>query len=277
MHCSRFLRPTVGAAALALFLGPAVATIELSKDDVDFRKNVYVKKKGEQMPYRLYVPLGYSPTKKYPLILWLHGGAGRGTDNVKQITNGNEKGAHIWTSNEVQTKFPTFVLAPQCPASENWSDPDFNQPSKALQTAMEILANVQKQFAIDPDRVYVVGQSMGGLGVWSLLQMHPDKWAGAIVLAAYDNFTNPQAISRVPLWVFQGDQDQTVPVSVVREMMKQLKNIHANVRYTEYHKVEHDVWNKAFAEPELIPWLSSQTRGQAGEGQVGSDTNPAPR
>jgi predicted peptidase len=85
---------------------------------------------------------------------------------------------------------------------------------------------------------------MGGLGVWSLLQTHPEKWAAAVVLAAYDNFTAPMSISRIPLRVFQGDADRSVPADLVPEMMKQLKKLNANLRYTEYHNVDHDVWNR---------------------------------
>jgi predicted peptidase len=263
-----------GAAMLMAAVGQGVPGAELTKDDIDFRKEVYVNKKGDKMPYRLFVPVGYSSAKSYPLVLWLHGGEGRGNDNVRQITRGNEKGTHVWISSGVQSKFPAFVLAPQCPVGENWADPDLNQPTRALEMSLQILAVVEKQFAIDPDRIYLLGQSMGGLGVWSLLQTHGEKWAGAVVLAAYDNFTAPMAISRVPLWVFQGDADQNVPVDLVREMMKQLRKLNADLRYTEYHKVNHEVWNRAFAEPELVPWLSSQKRKNAAEGQVGTGTLP---
>lgn len=252
------------------FAQSIAAAPELTKDDIEFRKNVYIDQHGQRLPYRLYVPLGYDKSQKYPLLLWLHGGTGRGSDNVSQITRDNEIGSHIWTSSAAQGRFPVFVLAPQCPSGENWSDPELNQPSKALALTMEALAGVQKEFAIDPNRIYVAGQSMGGLGVWALLQLYPDKWAGALVLAAYDNFTDPQAIARVPLWVFQGDADRTVPVDFVRQMMKQLKKFHANLRYTEYHKADHEIWKLAFAEPDLIPWLSSQKRGQAAPGQLGS-------
>ena len=74
---------------------------------------------------------------------------------------------------------------------------------------------------------------MGGLGVWPLLQMHPENWAAAVVLAGYDNFTAPMSISRIPSWVFQGQASRSVPVDLVREMMKQLKKLNANLRYTE--------------------------------------------
>lgn len=161
--------------------------------------------------------------------------------------------------------------------SDIWADPEINQPSKALEMALEILNKVESEFAIDPDRVYIAGQSMGGSGVWSLLQMYPDKWAAALVLSAFDNFTNVPAITRVPLWVFQGDADQSVPVDLVRQMMKQLKKVHANLRYTEYHKTDHEVWNRAFAEPGLVSWLSSQKRGAPPGSQLGSGASPVKR
>jgi predicted peptidase len=256
-----------------LFLAQGIAwTKELTKDDIDFRKEVYVNKAKDRLPYRLFVPTGYDQRQKYPLVVWLHGGDGRGDDNLKQITKKDQLGAHLWISSESQAKFPAFVFAPQCPFGQNWSEPAFNQPSKWLTMAMEALASVAKQFSIDPDRVYVVGQSMGGLGVWSLLQNYRGIWAGAIVMSAYDTFSDVPAIAEVPLWVFQGDQDTYVPITTVRSMVAQLKKAHANVRYTEYHKTGHDVWDKAFADPDLIPWISAQKRRAPASGQVGSVT-----
>jgi predicted peptidase len=263
-------------ALLALYILSATPAraVEVTKDDVDFRKIVYVSKDGARLPYRLYVPHSYSNQQKYPLVLWLHGGTGRGSDNLKQLDRQNQLGTHFWIAPDVQEKFPAFVLVPQCPSGEVWADPEFNQPSKALLLTIEILAKVQKDYSIDADRVYVAGQSMGGSGVWSLLQNYPEKWAGALVLSAYDTFTAPQAIAQIPLWVFQGDEDMSVPVDMVRDMMKQLKKVHANLRYTEYHKMDHEVWTKAFAEPDLLPWLSSQKRNQAAQGQLGSGAAP---
>ena len=259
---------------LFLALAAACSAVELSKDEIDFRKEVYVNKQGQRLQYRLFVPVTYSKTQKYPLVMWLHGGEGRGSDNAHQLMKSNEKGSHFWTSPENQLNFPAFVLAPQCPIDDNWADPELNEPGKPLLLAIEALDSVEKEFSIDPDRVYIVGQSMGGLGVWSLLQTYPEKWAAAVVISAYDNFSNPMAITRIPLWVFQGDADQTVPVDLVRQMMKQLKKLHANLRYSEYRKADHEVWNRAFAEPELLSWLFGQTRGQAREGQLGSSAAP---
>ena len=60
-----------------------------------------------------------------------------------------------------------------------------------------------------------------------------------------------------------------------RLTMKQLRKLNANLRYMEYHNVDHDVWKRAFAEPELVPWLSSRRRGKPAEGQVGTGAAPA--
>ncbi len=232
----------------------------LKKDDLTFRKQVYTHKTGNKMPYRLFVPANYDASQKYPLIFWLHGATGRGSDNLKQIRGGNENGTHVWTTPANQAQLPAFVLAPQCPEDRLWSEPETNQISPQLQMALDILASVQKEFSIDPDRIYLAGQSMGGLGAWGLLQTHPDRWAAALVLCAFDNFTNVKAIARVPLWVFQGDADMVVPVDLVRQMVKDLKKSGAQLRYSEYHNAGHDVWLKAFAEPDLVLWLAAQKR-----------------
>ena len=245
--------------------------VELTQDDIDFRKEVYVNKKGDRLPYRLYVPLGYDKNRKYPLLIWLHGTDGRGIDNLKQLTKQNQLATHFWIRKDVQLSFPVILLVPQCPVGQNWADPELNEPGLYLQMAMEALGKLQTQYSIDPDRIYAGGQSMGGLGVWSLLQKYPGLWAGAIVISAYDNFTDVPAIAQVPIWVFQGDADDSVPVTMVRDMVRQLRKANANVRYTEYHKAGHDIWSQAFADPELLLWLSAQHRAvPASNGQVGT-------
>ena len=231
------------------------------KEEPPFRKKMYTNKKDVKMPYRLFIPPSYDPSKKYPLIFWFHGGSGRGSNNEAQISNENEKGSHVWTTADNQVTLPAFVLAPQCPQDENWSNPELNEVGGPLQLAMEIFALVQKDYSIDPDRIYLVGQSMGGLGIWALVQTHPELWAGAVVVSSYDNFTNLRAITRVPLWIFQSEMDMTVPVDLVRQMVRQIKKAGGSPRYTEYHKTKAEVWDEAFAEPQLVLWLALQKRG----------------
>jgi predicted peptidase len=236
----------------------AVSPVELS-DPAFFRK-MYTDKKGNRMPYRVFVPPNYDANTKYPLVFFFHGG-GRGFNNEQQILHDNLAGTHVWTLPANQAQFPAFVLAPQCPTDENWGDPDMNEINPPLQMALNILAAVQKDYSIDEERIVLVGQSMGGLGVWALLQNFPEKWAAAIVLESYDNFSNLGAIARAPLWLFQGDADLTVPVDLIRMMVKQMRKANAQLRYTEYHKMDDQIWDRVFAERELVPWVAAQKRG----------------
>ena len=68
-------------------------------------------------------------------------------------------------------------------------------------------------------------------------------------------------LSKLPQWVFHGDADSVIPVEESRAMVSALRAAGAPVRYTEYKDVRHNSWDRAYAEPELMPWLLRQRRG----------------
>src|ERR1700741_476924 len=95
----------------------------LAKDNLEGFIGRTHKSPGGNMQYRLFIPKGYDPAKKYPLVLWLHGSGGTGNDNRKQITLASTTGTHTWTRAENQAKYPVFVLAPQSPPGRSWVTP----------------------------------------------------------------------------------------------------------------------------------------------------------
>jgi len=87
---------------------------------------------GGKLPYRLFLPANHDRNKEYPLVLFFHGSGERGDDNLAQLTHG----AGRFTSPESQAKFPSFLIAPQCPAEGKWvdiewSDDSGTQPARA--------------------------------------------------------------------------------------------------------------------------------------------------
>src|SRR5690242_10246015 len=112
-----------------------------------FEARIFKNAQRQTMPYRLFIPRGYDAQKKYPLMLWLHGGGGRGIDNVKQISEGNASGSHIWTTPANQATYPTFVLAPQCPEGEMWTSIDTAKSTDQLKLVLELLVAIQKEFS----------------------------------------------------------------------------------------------------------------------------------
>ena len=75
---------------------------------------------GKIMPYRLFVPDEAARRQPLPLVVWLHGASGLGTDNLRQITEGgNDLGSRLWVRPDIQAKYPAFVVAPQMPSTRS--------------------------------------------------------------------------------------------------------------------------------------------------------------
>lgn len=223
----------------------------------------FVDSSGIELPYRLFIPKKYNKSKLYPVILYLHGSGGVGNDNLKQISGGNTNGTHAWITPENQLKHPSFVLAPQLPQSSYMWDNFFTRDlSPGAQATLNLLNDLMKEFSIDPNRIYVTGQSAGGFGVWDIISKRPNIFAAAIPLCGGGNPCSAKTILNIPIWIFHGGKDPAVPVEFSREMASILDESGGNVKYTEYPEIGHEVWEKAYLEPELIEWLFKQKRQQ---------------
>jgi predicted peptidase len=203
----------------------------------------------KNMPYRLFTPAGYDKTRKYPLIIWLHGSGSIGSDNFKQISGASLRGTHTWTAPAVQAAHPAFVLAPQLRRG-SW----FSEMSQVL----GLLDSLEAEFSIDTSRIYIAGQSLGGFGTWDYLAAKPGLFAAAIPLCGGGQVSNASAIAKIPVWAFHGAADRTVSVTESRNMIAAIKQAGGNPRYTEYPGVGHEVWVKAFQEKGLVDWLFAQ-------------------
>jgi predicted peptidase len=218
------------------------------------------------MPYRLFRP---AASGKLPLVLYLSGSGGLGDDNLKQIGLGNIFGTRVWLLPENQKQFPCFVVAPQ--TDRGWAKYDFTQQGsggpKTLaglgdgsRLALEIVDSLRHEFPIDERRIYVAGQSMGGAGVWNVIAARPDFFAAGIVCCGSLSTENGTESISTPLWVFHGDDDKSVPISLSRERVAARRKAGGHPLYTEYAGVDHNCWEWAFTEPELVKWLSAQRR-----------------
>ncbi len=218
----------------------------------------------ERLRYRLTIPEPYDPQQNYPLVIWLHDILGVGDDNLRQIEGTNAAGAQLWMSPENQAQHPAFVLAPQCPLGSLWLNFLNRTPSSKLRLVIELVDDLQREYSIDPDRVYVVGQSMGGFAVWALLAAYPSKFAAAVPVSGGGKTSTAHRFSQVPVWAFHGRLDPLVPAHESRRMIQALRKAGGHPRYTELVRRAHDnvYWKDVFAEPGLADWLFAQRRGQ---------------
>jgi len=225
---------------------------------------------GVTYRYQVFVPPTFDPHTKWPVILFLHGVGSRGEDGFRQTDIGLPHAIRKDVS-----RFPFIVVMPQCRKNKKWID-------RTMQAeALAALESSIREFHGDRNRVYLTGLSMGGYGVWDMTAQHagifaayvpisggihgPPKVPDARVnLAADPNVRDPYAetakrIGTTPIWFFHGSDDDTVPVEESRKMAQALKAANANFRYTEYAGVGHDAWDRAYAEPNLVPWMLAQS------------------
>lgn len=253
----------IPAFVVALFVAlVSVPLASVANDDATldgFVAREYQSATGVKLPYRLFIPNSANSDQELPLILYLHGSGGAGTDNRKQLSGGNARGTHVWIESSAQERHPAFVLAPQIPETSSWhSSSDESTPH--VVALLELLDELRSELHIDARRVYVVGQSRGGFGVWDLIARHPDLFAAAVPLCGGGDMKRILSARNVAVWAFHGAKDDTVLVARSREMVDALRTVNSSVRYTEYPDVGHDVWIRAFEERDLPEWLFSQQR-----------------
>jgi len=224
-----------------------------------FEARLFTNAPGKVLRYRLFKPPAYDSRTNYPLVLFLHGAAGLGDDNARQFNGGNEVPPLALTADDAQARFPSFVLAPQCPRGSSWSG--FGQgPSEMIAATMAALQALQREFRIDASRICIVGVSMGGHGVWDTVAKFPQAFAAAVPICAASELAQAPKIAPLPVWSFHGTADPLINVSNAREMVAALRKAGGHPRYTEYPGVGHDSYRNAFKEPDLLPWLFSQKR-----------------
>ena len=223
---------------------------------------------GVSYPYQVFVPGSRARAPK-PIILFLHGSGERGSDGRLQTTVG--LGPAVLRR---AADFPAIVVMPQAPADSVWSGP----PARA---AMVALDEALAEFGGDAERVYLTGISMGGYGTWELALAHPTRFAALVPICGGlqpiaalpsiavravanlpgDIYANAAArLAAIPVWIFHGSADRSVPVAESRAMAAALAKAGAKGQYTEYLGVGHNSWDAAYADPGLWTWLFAQRR-----------------
>ena len=140
------------------------------------------------MDYLLYLPPNYEAKKKWPLMLFLHGGGERGSnlDLVKRhgppklISKGKE--------------FPFIVISPQCPKDRDW---------EPLELTV-LLDDAISKLKVDTDRIFLTGMSTGGFGTWQLAAYAPDRFAAIVPICGGGDTMWAKRIAHVSVWVFHG-------------------------------------------------------------------------
>ncbi len=216
---------------------------------------------GTAQPYAIYVPRNLDLSRKYPLVISLHSEASNHRLDLRRVVGrGN-----LFRQSDAEAAngpFPPFpdldylVVSPLARGSIGYQ----GIPERDV---YDVLAEVEKNFPVDRDRVYLTGASMGGGGALWLALTRPDVWAAVAVLCP----STPPGLEdlagnalNLPVRLFQGDLDPTVFAESTREWRDRLQAAGVKVEYTDYPQVQHNVWDFAYQGGQLFRWFSQFRR-----------------
>jgi poly(3-hydroxybutyrate) depolymerase len=200
----------------------------------DIKRHYLLAPAGEVMPYRLYVPKGYSASRTYPLLVALHGLGG----TEDSFFDGYDKKLPL-----LAEQHGYIIAAPlgyRVDGSYGWglgtapADPLVRRMQDySEQDVMRVVDLVRQQYQIDASRIYLAGHSMGAIGTWKIAPKYPDIWAAIGAFAGNGMPATLDRITAVPEFVVHGDNDPTVSVAGSRAMVAKMKELGIEVTYIE--------------------------------------------
>lgn len=213
--------------------------------------------KFENLQYLIRYPADYREGEKYPVLLFLHGAGTRGNDINLLVGN------CFFGLTAAHEDFPFVCVAPQC-HGETWFD--------HFETLGRFVKMVSESDFTDPDRLYLMGSSMGGYATWQLGISMPSYFAAAVPICGGGMYWDAGRMKNLPIWAFHGDSDPTVLTEESVKMVNAVNKRGGNAKLTVYPDTKHDAWTATYSNPEVFAWLLSNRRGGA---QMAKDSSYA--
>jgi predicted peptidase len=192
-------------------------------------------------------------------MVFLHGIAKRG-DTLEELEELKKDGPPMIV--EDQLDFPFIVLSPQCPSDEYWES--------QYDSLERLLDDIVDTYAVDTDRIYLTGLSMGGYGSWWLATAYPDRFAAVISVSGsgYRTPVPPEEetvckLRDTPLWAIHGDRDMISDPTANKIQVLALAACGGEVEWTLYSDMGHgETYEYAYRDPALYTWFLQHSREQ---------------
>lgn len=199
----------------------------------DFERHYLLEGANEIMPYRVYVPKGYTAARPTPLVVALHGlGATEDSffDSYARVAPQLAEQHGLLLVAPLGFRVDGFYGSPLMGAGDAASRRRIEYSEKDV---LEVLKRMRADYNVDSTRIYLIGHSMGAIGTWALAAKYPDLWAALVPFSGIGAPQTAERIKGIPQFVVHGDADNTVNVSGSRAMVEALRKVGAAVTYVE--------------------------------------------
>lgn len=210
-------------------------------------------KTSRTMNYWLYIPDNLTARHSVPLLVYMHGDGGRGT-NLKDV--------NLYSfPNFVATgeKYPFMMLAPQIGKDTNWTD------EQTYKTLMNLINKITTEYNVNRKKIILAGGSSGGGGVYVITAAYPNFFSCSVVGSGiYDSKYRKIAnnLTTTPMWIFHGTKDSNISFSSVKSFSEYITSLGGNVKFVGVDGGTHGVTetSQGFRNTDLINWMISQER-----------------
>ena len=197
---------------------------------------------GPRLHYLLYLPAEYMESRRWPLVV-----LARRRGHWRQSAFCPREGV----PNQIERgkQFPFILLSPQCPG-RGWNP----------ETTVALIDHVCRTLPVDPDRVYLTGESMGGHGTWNIASRYPDRFAAIAPVCGGGDERLAARLVNVPIWAFHGAKDNVVPPVLSQTMVDAVTKCGGHAKRTLYPDDGHMIGDFVYADEHLYQWLLGQRR-----------------
>ena len=192
------------------------------------------------------VPDTYEEQKgEIPVVLFLHGASLCGNDLNRVRKYG------CLDAISMGRDINAIIIAPQNPGGA-WNS----------MKVLNILNWVTNQYAVDTNRIYLIGMSLGGFGTIEFLANHGEKIAASMELCGGTIRKDLCKLNQVPLWIIHGTADKAVPVSRATEIQEAMRKCGSTdlLRLDKWAGVNHGALARLFYLKATYDWLFSHSK-----------------
>ena len=232
-----------------------------------YEARIWEAEKNKRLLYRTASPAKLVRGEKYPMLVFFHGAGGRGNDNTSQLLDAG--GLAAFEKQGLRSKRNSYVFAGQVPKGSRWVNVAWNllghtmpKVSDSMKMALDAIdafvADYKNQ--VDPNRIYVMGLSMGGYGTWDAIQRRPGFFAAAVPICGGGDKSLGKNLIKIPIWAWHGDKDSVIKPIRSREMIQAITEAGGSPKYSEIKGRGHNSWVDCWQSRELWDWLYSQRK-----------------
>lgn len=204
------------------------------------------------LPYRKKEFHPSSPTRS-ALLIYLHEAPSRGDDNVTQLQEVSVDSIYRYLAKRY---IPATVVVPQCPAGQGWS-------GRIRRAVYELAKSYISAGKADRNRIYVVGNSIGGTGTWCQLSNYPGFYAAAMPIAGNPSGYDAANVATTPVYTVMGTADTMMPLSNVESFMSEIIAAGGTIKLDVCEGWDHvTTCDRSYTE-ERLDWLFSQARSSS--------------